>query len=845
MAVMNDISCSNGDGQDRIAALTKKLEYINRNTECLISGGDFSDAVRQVLESVRTYYEADRSYLFEIDMQRRVIQNTFERCAPGVSSEIERFHHLPMDFFNVWKEKFEQQGYLLVKDVEHCDDYELYKGVFLREHLKSQAITDLLAVPIFIHGSYRGFAGVDNPQVSLEDVDFFVTMVRYIVTLKEMRQQEQTLRKRYEDEQAFIDSVADRYLFSARANLTKDRIEDMWGTDVFSYEEDALAYSDDVATMMEHILNQDMREEYSRIFSREALLQAYERGKETISEEFGYIRGSCDIRWVHREIKLLSRPDSGDVIAFITEQNITREKITGMVMSHVIATQYDYIRCILSRDKMTTIININQEEDSDDIYKAREYDQAIQEYADKYVLSEERQAYLSFMNLKNVWKLLDAGKPCSHTFSFRIGGQLRYKKIDFFCLDKESRLLAQFRTDYTALQMTQLEQEETLRTALHMAEQAGLAKDDFLARMSHDIRTPLNGIIGMTDLARGINTSPQVENYLEKIHVSSQFLTGLVNDILDMSKIAAGKMTLHMEPYSEAEFIRYITSVIKPLCDAKHIHFHFMDQISFNSFILTDKLKYNQIFFNLLSNAVKFTPDGGNVTLAMENMVLTTERLEADFIVKDDGIGMSAAFQKRLFQPFEQEDTEHDREQQGTGLGLAIAKSFADLLGGTIRVQSSPGAGTTFTLHFAFTVVPPQETEVSQNVTLSLRGRHILIAEDNAINREILMTVLKQAGASVMVAENGRKAVQKFQESLPGSVDIILMDVRMPVLDGLEATREIRSLPRGDAAAVPIIAITANAYEEDIQACLVAGMNDHVAKPVELEHLLAVLRPYV
>jgi signal transduction histidine kinase/ActR/RegA family two-component response regulator len=534
-------------------------------------------------------------------------------------------------------------------------------------------------------------------------------------------------------------------------------------------------------------------------------------------------------------------------MAFVSEADITREKILKSLMDNVVTNQYDYVMVILGRMKRTNVISLSQREaDTEDIHDTNDYDSAVQAYADRYCLPEERDRYLAFMDLKNVWQALETQAVVSQSFCFSIAGRLRYKMLEFYCIDQERELLANVRTDFTDMQLARMEQEEKLREALRQAQQAAIAKDDFLSRMSHDIRTPLNGILGMTMLAQEENTSWHVGRYLEKIDISGHFLLGLVNDILDMSKISAGKLELHPEPYSEFEFVQYIDSVIRPLCEAKGIHFHLPQGSTFCCTIMIDKLKYNQIFFNILSNAVKFTPPGGNVTLKVVNPQRVGNHIESDFYIIDDGIGMSAEFQKRLFQPFEQENTARNDARDGTGLGLAIAKQLVDLMGGTIRVQSEQGKGSTFILHFDFTVVPDVEAEAEPQVsTLSLRGYRILVVEDNEINGEILMAFVEQQGMLPELARNGVEAVGRFEESPPGYFAAVLMDVRMPVMDGLEVTRRIRCLARPDAAAVPILAITANAYADDVRECLEAGMDDHIAKPIEPKVLYEKLRYYV
>jgi len=384
-------------------------------------------------------------------------------------------------------------------------------------------------------------------------------------------------------------------------------------------------------------------------------------------------------------------------------------------------------------------------------------------------------------------------------------------------------------------------QNRKLSEALAAADYANAAKTDFLSRMSHDIRTPLNGIIGMTALAKDEDNPPATKEYLGKIDGSSHFLLSLINDILDLSRIEAGKLVLHPEPYRGSEFASYLKDVIRPICDSKHITFDAISpSLDQGMVFFVDKLRFNQIFFNLLSNAVKFTPEGGHVSFYLTNMRWEGKMVHGDYVVEDDGIGMSPEFRTHLFQPFEQENTLKNSARIGSGLGLSIVKNLVDAMGGSITVESEQGKGSKFTVHLVLETCPGEKERTVADTTIRPRrldGLNMLVAEDNAINAEISSRLLKRVGVFVDVAENGKIAVDRFAKSPEGTYDAILMDVRMPVMDGLEATRQIRSLPRNDAKTVTIIAMTANAYQQDIKECLAAGMNSHLAKPVEPDDL--------
>jgi len=379
---------------------------------------------------------------------------------------------------------------------------------------------------------------------------------------------------------------------------------------------------------------------------------------------------------------------------------------------------------------------------------------------------------------------------------------------------------------------------------------ANSAKSEFLSRMSHDIRTPMNGIIGMTYLAKKQMNPEETDKCLDKINTSSQFLLGLINDVLDMSKAESGKVTLILEPYHYDEFAEYLNSIILPLCESKNQTFKIKAETIKGVVLLGDKLRLNQIVFNLLSNAIKFTPEGGNITICLKEKITPDNKLDMTLKVIDNGIGMSEEFQKVLFDPFSQEYRNDISESRGTGLGLAITKKMTDLMGGEISVISKLGKGTTFTLHGVFDFIDDNslktaETTASLTDADKLKGKHILICEDHPLNQEIAKALLEEHGINVEIAENGAIGVEKFSQSPIGYFDAILMDIRMPIVDGYEATGKIRALDRRDSETVPIIAMTADAFASDVEKCTKIGMNGHIAKPIDPDKLVDTLMELV
>lgn len=385
------------------------------------------------------------------------------------------------------------------------------------------------------------------------------------------------------------------------------------------------------------------------------------------------------------------------------------------------------------------------------------------------------------------------------------------------------------------------------------------AETIFLNSISHDIRTPLNVIIGYTALASAhVNEAQEVKRYLSKIQTASKHLLLLVNDVLDMSHIESGTLKLEHAPVYFPDVLEDLKSIVQTDISAKQLEFHVDTKNMVHKNVITDKLRLNQVLLNILENAVKYTRPGGKICFQIQELKgQESEFAKYEFRVKDTGIGMSEEFIEHIFEPFSREQTSTVSGIEGTGLGMAIVKKIVDRMGGTIAVKSRQGEGTEVRVILLFKVssrVAECETKVfkktGQMKILSergnsenlLKGKKILLAEDNELNREIAVELLKEEGFILDTAEDGTIAVEKMRTAKPGQYDLILMDIQMPIMDGYEATRQIRKLKNPETANIPIVAMTANAFEEDRQKALEAGMNEHVSKPIDMERLLEVVK---
>ena len=536
------------------------------------------------------------------------------------------------------------------------------------------------------------------------------------------------------------------------------------------------------------------------------------------------------------------------VLIYLGDQN--REILSGMITAmaadyrSIYYTNLDKDECLCVRGSRT----LDGPMDDGQTFSFRN---GFVEYAESHVAEADRDAFLQFIDPDNIRAGLAKEAMISHRYlavrsdgteefeMLRIAGVRTIEERDdhivhaigvgFSNVDRETR--------------EDLEQNRALADALTRAEEANAAKTAFLSSMSHEIRTPMNAIIGLDNIAlHDTSLSPQTHDELEKIGSSARHLLALINDILDMSRIESGRMVLKNETFSFLEMLRQINVIIHGQCEDKGLDYVCEQVEPMDEYFAGDDLRLKQVLINILGNAVKFTDAPGTVSFTVEQQDCPDATAQMHFIIRDTGIGMDPEFIPRLFDPFSQEDATTTNRYGGSGLGMAITKNMIDLMGGQIEVESEKGRGTTFTILIPLKKAePPEITPEAEEPELSLAGLHMLIAEDVELNAEILTDLLEMEDMTTEWAENGQRAVELFEHSGKGHFSAILMDMRMPVMDGLTATRKIRQLNHPDAQTIPIIALTANAFEEDVKQCLQAGMNAHLSKPVDIERLKALL----
>ena len=478
-------------------------------------------------------------------------------------------------------------------------------------------------------------------------------------------------------------------------------------------------------------------------------------------------------------------------------------------------------------------------------YIIEDYSGAVERFAKSYHTGGTNgEINEQFTIGKMTERLEEKPKGYDFLFPYETEEEIRYKQVNVLWGDENHRTICMVRADVTDMLAEERRTKNALEKALSLAEEANQAKSDFLSDMSHDIRTPMNAIMGMTALAKAhIDDRDRVADCLHKISISSSHLLSLINDILDMSKIERSKITLNRMKISLPELVEQLSAMMAPQAREAGLNFNIAVVNIRHEYFYGDVLRLNQILINILSNAVKFTPKGGKVEFQVEEAASgeDTGRARYCFTIRDTGIGMTEEFLCHIFDSFTRGKNVENIE--GTGLGLSITKGLVDLMKGTISAESTVNKGSVFRVELEFELVPEEEIAVKDTAKKALSdtetgrlldGRRFLIAEDNLINAEILSELLSMHGASSVVKTDGAQTVREFKGTPPGTYDAVLMDIQMPVMNGYEATRVIRGLEREDAKTIPIIAMTANAFAEDIQASHDAGMSAHVAKPIDV-----------
>ena len=693
---------------------------------------------------------------------------------------------------------------------------------------------------------------------------FGAVLIMLIVFFKKERRQIEDVA---EERGKYKNAVLADAIIVFEANLTKNRIDEGAWKDSDGKPQTietvlGLSLPCSYDTYIDRWAHKYVREEDRELFventSREYLNRAFEEGKSEIT--FDYDARSLDGEeiFVRRSIYMTRDRKTSDVIAYSNVKDITEMK-----RSQSQSKQYEQLLINTASGIYLGIWQVELET----------FDATYIFFENNHMRSEEKGNWSQWIKgqLRNVHPddremvsrqleretLLNMAEGTRTRCDFRGGtknknGIYRMYSSSIFRTERGGKPYISMATmENTAAVEREMRQKALIEEALQRAENANKAKTVFLSNMSHDIRTPMNAIIGFTDLAiKNMDDREKVGNYLDKIASSGSHLLSLINDVLDMSRIESGQMQLDEAECDLEQLVAETRDILLPQMASKGLNFSVDTGALHHSRVICDKLRIERILLNLLGNAIKFTEPGGDVSLSVVGRDAKAARSAVyDFHVKDTGIGMSEEFQKHIFEPFERERTSTVSGIQGTGLGMTITKNIIDMMGGSIWVSSRKGEGSEFTVRLTLQKLSAG-TQISEaadekyeksKARKPVEGQRLLLAEDNELNREIAIELLSEAGFVIEAAENGKKAVEMLTEKGRGYYSLVLMDIQMPVMDGYEATKAIRAFEDPELASIPIIAMTANAFDSDQKQVIEEGMDGYIAKPVDVEKMLDTL----
>lgn len=671
--------------------------------------------------------------------------------------------------------------------------------------------------------------------------------VEYVVDDTHRYQEQKAKEQNYQTQMELLSRISQNCIANFRLNITKNQIEDGYGSSrVKSLGAKKVDSIDEWAkAACEFVPDQEEKALFLNSFCRNRLLESFHNEQKTVELEHRWQLKEDIVHWCRSTVVMTQNPGTDDVEGYIYTEDINDDKLRILLTEKSLQTRNEIFICVDLVNN--THVLFDSKDTSKPIYSDNSKE-SILEFVQKYYADTDKEEFLQKCNIEKVKKALRKKESFSFFTPIHLEGEKKYYQTTFSYLSQDERLLAILLTDITSIYNQHKKQAEQLKKAMRAAERANQAKTEFLSRMSHDMRTPMNGILGLCYLMEHQTDIGEVKKELPQLRESGEYLLQLINDILDVNRVESGKIELHPKACDEQRLYHSIIELIQQQADEKSITFEPKRAQAEWDELLLDEQRVKQIFVNLLGNAVKFTPAGGKVEFLIEVLSQEEKKKHYRFIVRDNGIGISKKFISKIFQPFAQENR-LEEQLGGTGLGLSIVKSLVQLMDGRIEVQSKENEGCEFTVYLDFALAEKPEEKMSQHSDTDSsdfpEGLKVLLCEDHPLNAKIAMRLLQVKGAEVIWKENGQLGFEAFQESEPDTFDVVLMDIRMPVMDGLEAAKAIRALPREDAQRVPIIAMTANAYAEDVQKSLEAGMNEHLAKPVEPAKMYETIAKYV
>ena len=732
------------------------------------------------------------------------------------------------------------------------------KSVDERGRIRKIALIPFALLIAFLAG-YLTVGLFGQPDLVISGILFggsvFVAIMLGVVywIIEQIRQNNARAAARYGLAKADLENLAKSHLSVFRANLTRDIVDERNGPMLDEDDREVASYSELQKRRFGRRMADNGEGPDTSRFTREALLERFHAGSTLVEERVLLRLADGSAEFVNVQAMLVAEPGTGDVLAFLVETLANDEAVNEVLLGKALVGQYDMITYLIN-GRYGVVIGDAEASGQGGIFpreKNGDYMVYLSEQVAPVIVGtpEERIATMSSLGIRRVEAELAKHEPYEVNIACDIDGQVIYKRFVYYTVDASAHFYLLLKSDTTELRREELERNRMLAEAVDEAKRASEAKTTFLSNISHDIRTPMNAIVGYTEFARRSDDLDQIREYLGKIDASSRHLLALINDVLEMSRIESGKMELNPEPVDLGEVLEDMRAMFDSQMGDKGIEFSAETPRLCNSRVMCDKTRLNRILLNLLSNACKFTDSGGSVQLVIEQVEPPHEGVAGyEIRVKDTGVGMSPEFAEHVFDAFERERSATASGIQGTGLGMAITKCIVDMMGGTITVASTQGQGTEFVVRLRMPLQDPDEVEcddvkrqVSRERTADFTGVRVLLAEDNEVNREIASMILGSMGIDLDAAENGQLALQMLQAGGEGRYDLVVTDIQMPVMDGFGLARSIRALPNPQLAGIPIIAMSANAFSEDVQAAREAGMDGYVSKPIDMAQLEATL----
>ena len=632
----------------------------------------------------------------------------------------------------------------------------------------------------------------------------------------------------------------ERTLSMFRANITRNKVEDIQGQDLFGTDSVIRPYSELINLRAVNYPIDEERETFLITFSVENIKLRFERGETKLDMYLFSRRKDGHYCYVSYRAVFTRHPISNEIIAFISEQEAGKEKVQGALLDKILARQFDMVAYLVN-DKYSVVVGDASLIAKGSIFpKTREgrYDTCLKEQVIPVLEGDDstKKNLGDALRISTIKDKLKTAEPYVVNIACNIGGETFYKRLDFYAIDPRADFFILLKSDTTEIQQKQIQQNSRLKAALNEAKQANVAKTAFLSRMSHEIRTPMNAIIGLDNIAlHDSDLTPTLKGYLEKIGSSARYLLSIINDILDMSRIESGRMSFRNEEFSFTSFVYQINSLIDGQCKDKGLNYDCQLKGEIGKYYIGDDTKLEQVLINILGNAVKFTDAGGTVTLIIECTAQFDGQSNFRFTIKDTGIGMSKDYLPRIFEPFSQEDDTTTSRYGGSGLWLAITKNIVQMMNGSITVESTKGVGTEFVINVPLKDSARGEGEESHE--MRPQDFSVLIVDDELLAREHAKSVLSEVGIAADTCAGGKEALEliEMRHARREDYNLILVDWLMPEKDGIALTRDIRKILGLDTT---VIVLTAYDWYEIEEEALKAGVDTFMSKPLASTNVL-------